>query len=238
MEASGGALETTPAPGTTAGGGAGERFIWNRGSLGLGAATAAALTAALGARLAHAGDVAEIGLLVVALTACVATLTLAARTAASRGADPSDQAGGLQTAITPTEELRRELARARRYGRTFGLMRLPAKLLLADNGQPRRRQRYGLPRHDGLRTSLRRLDLVWTDGDDAYLLLPEADRERCEALRTRLAEAAAAADAPAIRYAVFPGDGLTTEGLLESMEDPIASLRVAVSPAASGQVAS
>src|SRR5215213_9680514 len=102
----------------------------------------------------------------------------------------------------PWGMVQRELDRARRYGRTFALVALPAAVE-ADR--------------DVLAAQVRSVDLVWRDGDAAYVLLPEAETLDAAALVARLwrvlPELAAGS-----RVAVFPTSGMTLRGLREALD--------------------
>jgi hypothetical protein len=108
-------------------------------------------------------------------------------------------------------ELRRELDRSRRFGHTFVLMRVPRTL-------PNRNGGFDLVRT--LRGLLRSLDSVWATRKDAFVLLPEADREGAQALVTRLHAEFSALLPDDVRFAAFPADGLTGAALIELLEAP------------------
>jgi len=96
----------------------------------------------------------------------------------------------------------RELYRSRRYGRHLALLGAPAV------------DRKAL---DTLTFSLRMLDRVWSEGDQVYVLLPEADRAEAEGLLQRLAGSERALlEVERARVAVFPDDALTSEALIEA----------------------
>ena len=103
-------------------------------------------------------------------------------------------------------ELERELARARRYERSFVLLNLEA-----GGGGPERLARF----ERDLRTAVRRLDTVWGDRRNSYLLLPEGDEVMVDGLLARLSR-----DRPQLlrerrcTWAVFPRDGVTTASLV------------------------
>jgi hypothetical protein len=111
----------------------------------------------------------------------------------------------------PWDHLRRELDRARRYGREFALLRL--------SGDDVEREAALLGR---LRTS----DYVWAHGKATYVLLPEADRTAAEGLVARLErEAPGLLPERGVQLAAFPGDGLTSGALLAAVRGrPIARL--------------
>lgn len=106
----------------------------------------------------------------------------------------------------PWEELRRELLRSRRYRHVFVVARIPR------NGS-------SLTRASGLATFLRRTDRIWSVGDDVYVLLPETDRERAEALLTRIRrEAPRVLPMEGVRVAVFPLEGVTVGAMLAALD--------------------
>ncbi|MGI8606804.1 MAG: hypothetical protein ACR2L0_06590 [Gaiellaceae bacterium] len=118
------------------------------------------------------------------------------------------------------EELWNELTRSRRYGRSFLLLRIrlarPASVARAR--RPRRPvERY---KSDGglLHGVFRRIDRVWEDEDDFYVLLPECDRSKGDAVvsrvRSLLVDSLGEAE---IAMAAFPDDGVTSGALLVAL---------------------
>ncbi len=96
------------------------------------------------------------------------------------------------------DELRREIARCRRYERTFALVRIDRIVGPALDSQ------------------VRSIDRTWTTGGATYVLLPEADRDAGESFVARLRrEAAASVDGARMTVASFPDEGLTSGALLE-----------------------
>jgi hypothetical protein len=129
----------------------------------------------------------------------------------SEGFDPS-------AGFDAWDELRREIARSRRYGHEFVLIRIP------HGGSPApRRSRWSRSRRSrdfarALRSLVRTLDRVWTSNGSLYLLLPESNRAAGESLLGRLREAAPELLPDyGIRLAAFPADGLTSGALLETL---------------------
>jgi len=118
------------------------------------------------------------------------------------------------------EELWNELTRSRRYERSFLLLRIrlarPAAVARA------RRPRRPVERHktDGglLHGVFRRIDRVWEDEDDFYVLLPECDRSKGDAVVSRvralLVDSLGEAE---IAMAAFPDDGVTSGALLVAL---------------------
>jgi hypothetical protein len=103
----------------------------------------------------------------------------------------------------PWDHLRRELDRARRYGREFALIRIAG----ADRD-----------RAADLAALLRTSDYVWLHGRATYVLLPEAGRSAAEQLVARLDHAAPSVLADdALELAAFPEDGLTSGALLAAV---------------------
>ena len=120
--------------------------------------------------------------------------------------------------LSSPEELQVELSRSRRYGHRFALMRIPrARGAGAKAG----------PNGDGdvavtISSLVRRVDRVWSDGADVYLLLPECDGAMAEGMlariRERLAEFLSEEARLAISSAVFPDDGFTSGALLGALD--------------------
>jgi hypothetical protein len=118
------------------------------------------------------------------------------------------------------EELWNELTRSRRYGRSFLLLRirLARPAAVARPRRPRRPvERY---KADGglLHGVFRRIDRVWEDEDDFYVLLPECDRSKGDAVvsRVRALLVHSLGDAE-IAMAAFPDDGVTSGALLVAL---------------------
>jgi hypothetical protein len=114
------------------------------------------------------------------------------------------------------EELQIELSRSRRYGNRFVLLRIPC-------GHDEDGGSNG--REDMARTVsslLRRVDRVWPDGTSLYLLLPECDRAKAEAMLARIREPLTKLlgeeELLAISSAVFPDDGFTGGALFDALE--------------------
>jgi hypothetical protein len=105
-------------------------------------------------------------------------------------------------------ELRRELDRSRRFGHEFVLMRMPR---VADG-------RGSADLLQSLPARLRSVDSVWGVRRQAYLLLPEADRDVAVALVARLRRESPDLLPEDVRLAAFPTDGLTGGALLELLE--------------------
>ncbi len=100
-------------------------------------------------------------------------------------------------------ELRLEIARSRRFARSFGLVRI-----------------QGIPRQN-LNTALRSIDRSWTVNGITYVLLPEADRDAAQSVRGRLLrEASELLAGCSLSVAAFPEDGLTTGALLKALRPP------------------
>ena len=135
---------------------------------------------------------------------------------ASRARSSTNTAGGRDTTREATgngreatgngqsdvwTELRVELARARRFGRPFALVRV--------DGMRGRR----------LKAGLRSIDRHWVADRATYVLLPESDREGAASLVARLRrEAADVLEGCSVAIAAFPDDGLTSGALLERLE--------------------
>ncbi len=100
--------------------------------------------------------------------------------------------------------LRAEIARARRFERSFALVRIE-------------------PVPDVFVAQfVRSVDYAWVADGSAYLLLPEGTHRDAEGLIVRLREAMADEVAgKRITYAAFPDDGLTTGGLLRKLHDTV-----------------
>jgi hypothetical protein len=118
------------------------------------------------------------------------------------------------------EELWNELTRSRRYGRSFLLLRI--RLTRPATAAQVRRPRRAVERDktdSGLEHGVfRRTDRVWEDEDEFYVLLPECDRSKGDAVISRvralLVESLGEAE---IAMAAFPDDGVTSGALLVAL---------------------
>jgi hypothetical protein len=101
-------------------------------------------------------------------------------------------------------EFHRELSRARRYERAFGIVRF-----VGVAGRPGGERVI----RDRVAALSRRIDRVWLDGNDLFVLLPESDaaavQTAIERARYRLGEML---DAPVT--AIFPANGITSGSLI------------------------
>ena len=118
------------------------------------------------------------------------------------------------------EELWNELTRSRRYGRSFLLLRIRLTRPAAAAQVRRRRRPVERDKTDsGLEHGVfRRTDRVWEDEDEFYVLLPECDRSKGDAVISRvralLVESLGEAE---IAMAAFPDDGVTSGALLVAL---------------------
>jgi hypothetical protein len=108
-------------------------------------------------------------------------------------------------------ELRRELDRSRRFGREFVLMRMER---VHANGSGDVDLLRKLP------ARLRSIDSVWGVRKQAFVLLPEADRDVAVALVARLHRESPGFLPADVRLAAFPTDGLTGGALIELLDRP------------------
>jgi hypothetical protein len=118
------------------------------------------------------------------------------------------------------EELWNELTRSRRYGRSFLLLRIRLTRPAAAARARRPRRPVERDKSDsGLEHGVfRRTDRVWEDEDEFYVLLPECDRSKGDAVVSRvralLVESLGEAE---IAMAAFPDDGVTSGALLVAL---------------------
>jgi hypothetical protein len=123
-------------------------------------------------------------------------------------------------------EFHRELSRARRYERAFGIVRF-----VGVTGRPVSERVI----RDRVAAMSRRIDRVWVDGNDLFVLLPESDaaavQTAIERARYRLG---ALLDAPVT--AIFPANGITSGSLIACLYQGDASPVAigALAPAVSG----
>ena len=115
------------------------------------------------------------------------------------------------------ESFEHELARSRRHEHPFVLIRIPPqKGRLASGGHVTARP--SAPFAPAVAAFLRRIDVVWTDEDGTWVLLPESGRATGEAMLERLrVTAPSLVPEVGVRLAMFPEDGLTKAGLIEHM---------------------
>lgn len=128
----------------------------------------------------------------------------------------------------PTEgwaEFHRELARARRFDRPFGIVRYVG----VDRGVMTERHT-----RDKVAALSRRIDRVWLDGVDLFVLLPESDAGAVEAAVARARYRLGAALDLTVT-ATFPANGITSGSLIACLYEGDTS---PVAIGALGQVAS
>lgn len=116
---------------------------------------------------------------------------------------------------SPSEEVRLELERSRRFGRQFALVCLSSRRGIED------RWTHVRELANELSSLLRRVDRVWIEGPRVYMLLPECDRTMVEAMLLRIREPLARLAGedvrPDVSLAVFPEDGLTKSALYSAL---------------------
>jgi len=137
------------------------------------------------------------------------------------------------TMATPEgwQEFHRELARARRFDRPFGIVRF---VDVGSGVVSERRVR------DRVAVLARRIDRVWLDGGDLFVLLPESDAAAVETAveraRYRVREALDVAVT-----ATFPANGITSGALIACLyqgdASPVAIGALAPVPSALASVA-
>jgi hypothetical protein len=146
----------------------------------------------------------------------VRTLRTPARV--TSGAAVHDSAGGW-------DEFHRELARARRFERPLGVVRLSVDGSV-DVGDLE-------PLRDEIASLSRRTDRLWTDGENIVMVLPEATPTGIETVLGRIAERVPLAVVNEPGVVLFPDHGLTSGVLISALYSsgkdgaptPIASVR-------------
>jgi len=114
------------------------------------------------------------------------------------------------TASGPWADLRREIARARRFTRPFAIIRIKR------HGRDGGRVAYGR----ALGSLVRSVDAMWEADDAVFVLLPESDRTAGERFVARLRrDVPELARADDLALAAFPEDGLTSGALLSHLEN-------------------
>ena len=74
---------------------------------------------------------------------------------------------------------------------------------------------------------VRKLNRVWADGEDIYVLLPEGGRAMAESMLERISEPLAELVPDSVAaIATFPQDGLSIGGLLAALGRPSRPLRL------------
>ena len=153
-----------------------------------------------------------------------------------RGTPDARRRARVGTRPVSFEDFRLELERSRRYGHSFFLARFACGQ--ADEGRFERSDKVAC----AVRSLVRTVDLVWAEGRNVYVLLPECDREMGEAAlgRIRRALAGFSSDEQRIEagWAVFPEDGLTGGALLDALcGDRAATSDAPPGPPSTGPVA-
>jgi hypothetical protein len=114
--------------------------------------------------------------------------------------------------VSPWEEFRRELDRSRRHGHSFVIARVPH----GESGDEGRGT--GADDAVALGSFLRTIDLVWAEGGNVYVMLPESDRTNAWAVFQRIrSENPDLLPETGISLAMFPEDGLTSGALLAAI---------------------
>ena len=115
-----------------------------------------------------------------------------------------------------SDELELELSRSRRFGHGFVLVRIPCAGV-ANHGA-----KSGEDIATAIRALVRRVDRVWRERANVFVLLPECERGMAvpmlARLRSQLPDLRSANGRPAISWAVFPEDGFTKRALLGALE--------------------
>jgi len=106
-----------------------------------------------------------------------------------------------------------ELERARRYERPMALMRIAQSHLPEDDASA-----AGEPLVDRVRARTRQVDLVWQEGDQVYVVVPEGGSTAVADLVTRLRAVTHLAGIE-VRSAVFPDQAVTAGALLAMVHD-------------------
>ena len=147
---------------------------------------------------ARAGDVVMAG---IALVACLGFLIAAGSSRAAH--DPSRPwRGAARAGEGGWDELRRELDRARRFNRSFSVVRIDGC--------------EGAPEHvlQGVSQLLRICDRAWASGGEVYVLMPETSPDAAISALARFSTADARFE---VRAVSFPADGSTSEALLDQL---------------------
>ncbi|MGH3029306.1 MAG: hypothetical protein ACRDNE_00790 [Gaiellaceae bacterium] len=122
--------------------------------------------------------------------------------------------------LSSWEDLQREIDRSRRYEHSFSIVRLTSRAARrrASDRQHGERPAELEQRALTLGVLLRKLDRVWADGEDIYLLLPEGGHAMAESMLDRIDEPLAAVmpDWEAA-IATFPDDGMSKGALLAAL---------------------
>jgi hypothetical protein len=152
-----------------------------------------------------AGALADPGTgLAVAIGGLLATIACLIVLTPGRGGDIA-AGGAVSDAVSGWAEFHRELARARRFDRSFAIVRLAA-------GDGHSQDELTMLR-DGVAASARRTDRAWVDGDDVLVLLPETVPSTAAQFVERVVGALPAAMVRAT-VATFPDDGITSGALI------------------------
>ena len=131
--------------------------------------------------------------------------------------------------LSSWEDLQHEIDRSRRYGHSFSVVRLASRTRLRarSNGAGSRRRAEVERKALMVGVLVRKLDRVWADGEDIYVLLPEGGRAMAESMLERISEPLAELVPDSVAaIATFPQDGLSIGGLLAALGRPSRPLRV------------
>ncbi|OGN88271.1 MAG: hypothetical protein A2X23_04325 [Chloroflexi bacterium GWC2_73_18] len=136
-------------------------------------------------------------------------------------ARPRRARGTLADARIGWIEFDRELDRSRRHAHPMAIVRVPwaAGAPSAPTHDPRPAEAAAL----AFGSVLRSADRTWAEGERVFLLLPETDRGRGEALIARLQVETRLPMPDRVRLAAFPDDGLTSGALIAALDRPAES---------------
>lgn len=131
--------------------------------------------------------------------------------------------------LSSWEDLQHEVDRSRRYGHSFSVVRLASCTRLRARSNGAGKARRAELEHKALMVGVlvRKLDRVWADGEDIYVLLPEGGRAMAESMLDRIREPLRVLLPDSVAaIATFPQDGLSIGGLLSALGSPSRPLRV------------
>jgi hypothetical protein len=148
---------------------------------------------------------------IIALSSLLVGMVAAATLVSQRGRTRGDGADLRPSVWEARGMVLAELERSRRYNHAFCIIRVPSMGWDSSRGKAPR------PSHEGevvtLTATLRQGDVVWTEGQYTYALLPETDTLAARLLLQRVSAGGVPLPAGSVRVAAFPADGLTIPAL-------------------------
>ena len=133
-----------------------------------------------------------------------------------RARDDRLSAGHRASSVTGWDALQREIDRSRRHERSLAL----ASVSLPD-AEPVGNGDEMMATIGRVRSELRSIDVLWTDGSRLWVLMPESGREGGTTALRRIMGAAPETRGDYWKLVVFPDDAMTLGALIAVLDEPV-----------------